>query len=208
MYAGSETKRQQGLRAACDSLYCAVQSASISPSPIQRYSFTQEVCNLREVAKDDPFIVAMLDSLPTVATGGGGGILCEGGLKERFVKVKRVCRRVALVPETGGGLGRYALSYLQSLLVVSWRLVGRGARGGEDPDPHKMDTFKVLECADDALSRGDLEQAVRCVNLLRGEPRRVAQDWLHDARHYLETSQAILLISQYLAALNISASPQ
>jgi len=205
--AGSETKRQQGMRAACDSLHTALQSASASPDPIERYSLTHEVGTLREAAKDDPFIVAMLDSLPASATAGGG-IQCEGGLKERFMKVKRMCRRVALVPETGGGLGTYALSYLQSVLIMSWRFVGRVGSERGDHDPHKMDTFEILECADTLLRQGDLEQAVRYMNLLRGEPRRVARDWLRDARHYLETTQAVLLISEYMAALNISSSPQ
>lgn len=195
------------MRAACDSLHSALQSASANPNPTERYSLTQEVDDLREAAKDDPFIVALLDSLPASATVGEG-IQCEGGLRERFVKVKRMCRRVALVPETGGGLGTYALSYLQSILIMSWRFVGRVGSGDEDHDPHKMDTFEILECADVLLRQGDLEQAVRYMNLLRGEPRRVARDWLHDARHYLETTQAVLLISEYMAALNISSSPQ
>ena len=195
------------MRAACDSLHTALQSASASPDPTERYSLTHEVGTLREAAKDDPFIVAMLDSLPASATAGGG-IQCEGGLKERFVKVKRMCRRVALVPETGRGLGTYALSYLQSVLIMSWRFVGRVGSEREDHDPHKMDTFEILECADALLRQGDLEQAVRYMNLLRGEPRRVARDWLCDARHYLETTQAVLLISEYMAALNISSSPQ
>ena len=104
-------------------------------------------------------------------------------------------------------MGTYALSYLQSLLIVSWRFVGRIARSeDEDRDLGKLDTFEVLERADACLRQGDLDLAVRYVNLLHGAPRRVARDWLRDARSYLETQQAVLLVSEYMAALNISSS--
>jgi mitofilin len=201
--AGNETKRQQGMRAACDSLHTALQAASASRDPNEFHSLQREVIVLRDSAKDDPFILAMLDSLPARALSPGGGIQGEGGLRERFTKVKRICRRVALVPERGGGLGTYTLSYLQSLLIVSWRFVGRIAREMEDED---LNTFAILERADACIRQGDIELAVRYMNLLRGEPRNVARDWLCDARSYLETLQAVQLVSEYMAALNITAS--
>lgn len=41
-------------------------------------------------------------------------LILTGFLKqERFSKVERVCRRVALIDENGGSILRYALSYLQ-----------------------------------------------------------------------------------------------
>ena len=194
------------MRAACDSLHMALNSASASPDPIERRSLQQEVKVLRDAAKDDPFILVVLDSLPDRAVSASG-IQGEGGLMERFSKVKRICRRVALVPERGGGMGTYALSYLQSLLVVSWRFVGRLTRDSEDyEDLKKLDTFDILEQAEACLQCGDIELAVRYVNLLRGEPRNVAQDWLSDARSYLETLQAVQLVSEYMAALNITSS--
>ena len=191
------------MRAACDSLQTALQSASASPDPTEYFSFEKEVGNLRIAAKNDPFITAILDSIPL----SGGCIQGEGSLRERFSRVKRICRHVALVPETGGGLGTYALSYLQSGLMVSWKFVGRIQRQ-QVGDPHKMDTFEILDRADWLLRQGEVEQAVRYVNQLQGEPRKVARDWLQDARHYLETTQAVLLVSEYMAALNITDSIQ
>ena len=205
---GNETKRQQGMRAACDSLHTALKSASGSTDPHEHFSLQREVATLRDAARDDPFILVVLDSLPAGAVSPGGGLQGEGGLRERFVKVKKVCRRVALVPERGGGLGAHALSYLQSALTVSWRFVGRVARSrAEDLDLDKLDTFEVLERADACMREGDLDLAIRYVNLLRGAPRRVARDWLRDARSYLETQQAVLLVSEYMAALNMSSPP-
>lgn len=195
------------MRAACDSLQTALKSASACLNPGERYSLQREVHDLREAAKDDPFVLVILNSLPTHVLSSNG-IQGDGGLKERFSKVKQICRRVALVPERGGGMGTYALSYLQSVLIVSWRFVGRVAGSGEleDEDIDKLDTFNILERADTCLRQGDMELAVRYVNLLRGAPRKVARDWLCDARSYLETLQAIHLVSEYMAALNITAS--
>jgi mitofilin len=210
--AGNETKRQQGMKVACDSLHTTLKSASASADPDEHFSFQREVVALRDAARNDPFVLVVLDSLPAAAVSpeprpGGAGIQGEGGLRERFVKVKRVCRRVALVPEGGGGMGSYALSYLQSMLTVSWRFVGRVARSGEEQeDLEKLDTFEILDRADACMRRGDMDLAVRYVNLLRGVPRKVARDWLCDARNYLETLQAVHLVSEYMAALNITAS--
>ena len=199
------------MKAACDSLHTALKSASACADPDEHFSFQREVAALRDAARSDPFILVVLDSLPAAAvcpSAGGSGIQGEGGLKERFAKVKRVCRRVALVPETGGGMGSYALSYLQSKLTVSWRFVGRVARSQEeDKDVNKLDTFEILERADACMRQGDMDLAVRYVNLLCGVPRRVARDWLCDARNYLETLQAVHLVSDYMAALNITSSP-
>ena len=142
----------------------------------------------------------MLDSIPQEARDGGG-IQSEASLKERFRKVKRICKRVALVPETGGGLGTYALSYLQSLLTLN---IWSSYVIDTETNPAKMDTFQLLHQAEAYLHYGELEKAVCHVNLLQGEARRVARDWLCDARLYLETRQAVELILHYMAATSIS----
>ena len=173
------TRKQQGLRTACDTLNSALQQANSNPDPTERYSFSNEITAVRESSQSDPFILSMLDSLPQAPVMG---IQSEAGLKERFKVVKRICKRVALVPETGGGLGTYALSYIQSLLTIStWT---SSAVDGTPPS-RNMDTFNLLSLADTHLSQGSLEGAVQAMNCLEGEPRRVAQDWLRDARLYL-----------------------
>ena len=175
----------------------------MNPDPIDRYTFSDEISSLCEAARGDPFILSTLDSIPTDATSKTGrGIQSEAALKERFSKVKRICKRVALVPETGGGLGTYALSYLQSLLTLSaWDIT---AKKMDEPDLSTLDTFGLLHQAEASLHHGDLERAIRCLNCLSGESRRVASDWLKDARLYLETRQAINLIQSYMAATSLS----
>lgn len=45
-----------------------------------------------------------------------------------------------------------------------------------------------------------METTVRVLGQLEGEARRVVSDWLRDALVYLETRQAVMAISEYLAA--------
>lgn len=170
--------------------------------PDERYSFKKEISSLREAASGDHFILAVLDSIPQEAISNEKGIQSESGLLRRFKKVKQICKRVALVPDVGGGLGTYALSYLHSLLVIDvWK--HRGAAEVQE-DPADMDTFDLLHHADSLLRGGDMEGAIRLVNCLRGEPKRVARDWLRDAQLHLETKQAIQLVQNYMASVSLS----
>jgi mitofilin len=161
-----------------------------------RYSLADELGSLRQAASRDSFIIAILNSIPSQALSNMG-IQSESCLKERFTKVKHICDRVAMVPETGGGLGTYAISYLQSLLTIhSWLPTDVPA----DTDLSKLHVYDLLHLADAQLKKGDLEGAVYYMNYLKGEPKNVAKDWLSDARLYLETKQAIQLIQTYISA--------
>ncbi len=177
--------------------------ANSNPDPEERYVFGDEVTALCEAAKDDPFALSVLEAFPREALEVGRGIQSKAGLKERFRRVKKICRRVALVPQTGGGLGTYALSYLQSLLTIKASWLAPYAIDSQT-DPTDMDTFELLQRADAHLRRGELEEAVGCVNLLQGEARRVAHGWLVDARLYLETKQAVELVLCHMAATSVS----
>ena len=195
--SGETTRQQQGLRATCDTLLAAMDRANANPDPREHFSFSAEVAALAASAGPDHFIAPLLASLPREALGPQG-LQSEAGLRERFRKVKRICRRVALVPAGGAGLAVYALSYLQSLLMLSvWP-------ANADSASSDTDIFTVLVRADTCLSRGELERAIRLVGTLRGEPGRVAADWLHEARLYLEARQTALLIQQYLTATSLS----
>ena len=144
----------------------------------------------------------MLDSIPHEAVSSENGIQSEAGLQQRFRKVKKICKKVALVPEVGGGLGTYALSYLHSFLAINvWRYSSAVEYGR---DPTDMDTFELLHYAENSLRQGNVEEAIKLINCLTGEPRRVAQDWLRDAQLHLETKQAIHLLQNYMAANSLA----
>ena len=55
------------------------------------------------------------------------------------------------------------------------------------------------------LEKDDLEQALRYMNLLKGEPQNVANDWLRELRIHLETVQAVNAILTYAAVRAIES---
>jgi mitofilin len=194
------SRRQKSVKAASDVLVTALVNINKDSDPLAKHSITQEISNLSEVAKDDPFIQTIISSLPQEALSEG--ISSEIGLKKRFERVKKICSRVALVPEEGGGLGMYLLSYLQSLLTIDMfhpKMIDLSRH-----DPQESSTFQLLYQAKVHLDSNDVETAVRLVNQLRGESRRVASDWLTEAVLYLEIKQAVMAITEYLAASNVT----
>jgi len=53
----------------------------------------------------------------------------------------------------------------------------------------------------------DIEQAVKYINLLTGEPRRQASDWLVIARLHLELQQSCEALASYAHAIGAEAAP-
>ena len=58
-----------------------------------------------------------------------------------------------------------------------------------------------------AMEVDDLEQAVKYMNLLKGEPRRQASDWLANARLHLELQQSCEALASYAHAIGAEAVP-
>ncbi|XP_046460534.1 MICOS complex subunit MIC60-like [Daphnia pulex] len=150
---------------------------------------------------NDEFALAVIESIPPTALDQG--ILPQGALKERFLNVERVCRRVALIDENGGSILRYALSYLQSMMVV--KVDARPQSKDEEINLADLNTFDILARTRYHLEKDDLEQALRYMNLLKGEPQNVANDWLRELRIHLETVQAVNAILTYAAVQAIES---
>jgi mitofilin len=198
--AGHEVKKQQELRAACETLNKALQNAD-KDEETELHSFAKELSALKTSASDDKFVLAVLEGMPK-AVLAGGEVPSLLSLYTRFDKVLKVCHRVALVPEHGG-LGSYLVSSIAGMLTFNtlpYNIIDR-----ETP-LDKMDTYELLHQAEAYVNHGDLEMAARCLNQLQGEPRRVAGDWLSDARLYLEMRQATKVIAEYVAASSVSLS--
>lgn len=194
--AGKAVSEQLSLRSAFDSLYCRLHQINGCSEPHVRYSIAGEVAAVKAAASGDFFIAEIISSVPSAALSDG--VQSATGLKARFGKVKKMCRRVALVPENGG-LGAYALSFLHSVLTFDI-----GHVDGDAPTEN-MAPLDLLRLAEASLNGDDLEAAVRYMNQLSGEPRRVAQDWMKDARLYLETVQAADLVAAYLSTSGMPA---
>ncbi|XP_072112748.1 MICOS complex subunit MIC60 isoform X3 [Mobula birostris] len=149
---------------------------------------------------DDKFTQALAGALPQECLSRG--VYSEEALRHRFYTVRKIARRVAMIDETRNSLFQYFLSYLQSLLLMEPQVT----KPPEELHLEGLDTFKLLSYASFCIEHGDLELAAKFVNQLRGEPRRVAQDWLAEARLTLETKQIIEILSAYANAVGLGTT--
>jgi len=196
-FLGEITMKFHNIRQFCDSLVGNLERInSDSNYDMQRYLLEVDINSLHKAAQGDPFIIATLESIPSQAIHGAG-IQSEQQLKARFDRVRRTCRGVALVPPEGGGPFIYLLSYIQSVLTFRRTPLPEVI---DYPELEKMDTYEIMCLAEKRMKTGDLEGAVDCMAFLKGESKRVASDWLEDARLYLETRQAIDLLHTYMRA--------
>ncbi|KAM9585005.1 MICOS complex subunit MIC60 isoform 2-T2 [Trichechus inunguis] len=156
---------------------------------------------IRVSCADSEFAQALTAALPPESLTRG--VYSEETLRARFCAVQKLARRVAMIDETRNSLYQYFLSYLQSLLLFPPRQL----KPPPELCPEDLNTFKLLAYASYCIEHGDLELAAKFVNQLKGESRRVAQDWLHEARMTLETKQIVEILTAYASAVGIGTTP-
>ena len=165
----------------------SLSAAKDEPTPIQA-----ELSAVRDAGSEYTVVHIALSTLSPQAFNRG--VYTASALRHRFDRVRRVARRVAMIDESGGTLARYILSYVQAFFVL------RSSVASDTDDVSEMSVFALLDNAASCLKFGDIEQAIRYVNQLRGEPRRVASEWLDEARILLETRQAAELLLAFASA--------
>ncbi|XP_072493039.1 MICOS complex subunit MIC60 isoform X2 [Notamacropus eugenii] len=148
----------------------------------------------------DEFAQALTAAIP--AKSLTRGIYSEDALRARFQHVQKLARRVAMIDETRNSLYQYFLSYVQSLLIFQPQQLKPPAK----LVPEDLNTFTLLSYAAYSMEHGDLELAAKFVNQLKGESRRVAQDWLNEARVTLETKQVVDILTAYASAVGIGTT--
>lgn len=149
---------------------------------------------------DNTFTHALTAALPPESLSRG--VYTEEALRARFHTVQKLAKRVAMIDETRNSLYQYFLSYLQSLLLIH----PLQSKPPSELGPEDLDTFKLLSYASYCIERGDLELAAKFVNQLKGESRRVAQDWLNEARMTLETKQVVDILTAYASAVGLGTT--
>lgn len=179
-------------------------ASNLESEPLPKL-LTNELKVIRDTLKEYSNISllanAALDSISNDAINHR--IYSEDDLINRFTKVEKICRKVALVGDEGGSLFKYLLSYVQSFLILSESKITNEELTDQEIDPSKWDTFDILSRVTYCLRRNNLELALRYANQLKGEPRKVAKDWIKDTRNHLEIKQVVdILVNQ---AASISA---
>ncbi|KAL6089555.1 hypothetical protein STEG23_000436 [Scotinomys teguina] len=155
---------------------------------------------IRVNCSDNEFTQALTAAIPPESLTRG--VYSEETLRARFYAVQKLARRVAMIDETRNSLYQYFLSYLQSLLLFPPKQLKPPA----ELYPEDINTFKLLSYASYCIEHGDLELAAKFVNQLKGESRRVAQDWLKEARMTLETKQIVEILTAYASAVGIGTT--
>ncbi|KAM9722484.1 MICOS complex subunit MIC60 isoform 4-T4 [Dama dama] len=155
---------------------------------------------IRVSCSDSEFAQALTAALPPESLTRG--VYSEETLRVRFYAVQKLARRVAMIDETRNSLYQYFLSYLQSLLLFPPQQLKPPA----ELCPEDTNTFKLLSYASYCIEHGDLELAAKFVNQLKGESRRVAQDWLKEARMTLETKQIVEILTAYASAVGLGTT--
>lgn len=157
-------------------------------------------------AKNNRLAQSVVDSIPVNALKQG--VQSEDTLVNRFSKIEKICKRVALVGERGN-LGNYLISYLQSLLIFDNIEVPEDEVSGRKlVDPTSWSTFDIITRVKYCLSVRNLEQAIRYANQLKGQARVVALDWIRDARTHLEARQALSILSTHAESVAVDAARQ
>ncbi|KAK7922309.1 hypothetical protein WMY93_009211 [Mugilogobius chulae] len=155
---------------------------------------------VRESCLNNEFALALAEALPKESLERG--IYSEASLRSRFHSLRPLARRVALIDESHNSLYQYFLSYLQAALLFEAPHQAPPAQ----LSAHDLDPFKLLSYASYCLEHGDLELAAKLVNQLKGEARRVVDDWLTEVRLTLETRQVVSLLSAYANAVGLGTS--
>ncbi|MCP9265701.1 MICOS complex subunit MIC60 [Dirofilaria immitis] len=131
----------------------------------RRKPLATELQMIREANSNDEFVTCLVNALPDETIYNG--VYTEEDLKTRFSKLYKICRRVAKMDESNVGVLHYGLSYLQNMMSF---------------DPPR----KFSKMSKSFVSEGDLNSAVRILQLLTGPARSVARDWINDVRAHLE----------------------
>lgn len=131
------------------------------------------------------------------------GVFTEDALISRFDKVDRICRRLSLIPEEGGTLWQYALSYAQSVFILDAKEIPKAELDNEAVDISHLDTFALLTRIRHHLKNRNLEMSLRYANQLKGESRKAAADWIKDVRTHLEVRQVASLLQTYASSVSL-----
>lgn len=190
------TEKVKALWLTCQALCSKITTHNLKP-------LGNDVTKIKTlVDEENDFVHSVIDCIPAIALSRG--VFTAEILKQRFENVKKVCQKVVLIDETNDSLYRYFLSYLQSFLIIDTKPTREDLDKG-DVDTSKLDTLDILQRITYFLQNGNLEQSLHYAKQLKGEPRVIAEDWINEFTHLLETQLALKALLAYAAAISVQA---
>lgn len=147
------------------------------------------------------FVETVADTIPQEALDRG--VYTEKELRDRFVKVASVSKRLGLITEDNASLYKYIISFFHSMLNYDSVYA---LSENDFIDLEELDNCKLVAIAQYWLERDNLVMSLKFMNQLKGESRNAARDWIREATLLLETRQVVQAISAYAAATGLAAT--
>ncbi|EHL01874.1 putative Formation of crista junctions protein 1 [Glarea lozoyensis 74030] len=163
-------------------LHVAVEAvrANLEKSQVPR-PFVRELAALKEIASDDEVVNAAIASINPVAYQRG--VPSSSHLIDRFRRVASEVRKASLLPEDAG-VASHASSYILSKVLFK----KKGLATGDDVE-------SILTRTETFLEEGNLDEAAREMNGLKGWAKTLSKDWMGEVRRVLEVQQALDVIA-------------
>lgn len=158
----------------------------------QLISLEEPLTLCQRAANNSGFVETILQSIPERVIDTG--VYSQSSLERRFDSVYDECRKAALFPTATKLLPQF-LSNIYSKLVYDG--APRYTNELQFCSAEGMSTKDLLVQAKYFMDKHCLGCAVKCVVQLEGVPRTLAQDWLDEARLFLEVKQAADALYSY-----------
>lgn len=156
--------------------------------------------SLQQYLSESTPLLEVLNHIPkTVLIHGLPSKQC---LNEQFNKIEKTCLKLAYV-HPGDGLLSYIVSYLRSWVPFQSSPKFDILRDNKNK---YYDNVTMVKCARQCIDKGELYNAARILNNLRGVAREEATGWVRDARSYLETQQAIEILYWYIVTVTLTTA--
>lgn len=168
----------QKLQVAVDAVRSALSASTANEAKAR--PFVREMAALKLVAENDAIVEAAIASINPQAYQRG--IPSPAQLIDRFRRVASEVRKASLLPENAG-----VASHAASLVLSKVMFKKHG-------QPQGGDVESILTRTETLLEEGDLDNAAREMNGLKGWAGVLSKDWMNDARKVLEVRQALEVI--------------
>ncbi|KAI9292819.1 hypothetical protein K502DRAFT_367268 [Neoconidiobolus thromboides FSU 785] len=173
----------QKLSCAIDALETAIKEKNNSP-------FIEELRYIQSISQCTPLVAEVINSLDELVAMRG--LLNFNSLKQRFEKVSEEVSSSALVKENAGFFG-----HLSSYILTTFLFNKQGLVEGNDVEA-------VIARCQYYLNQNDLDLAARELNQLKGWPKKLAEDWILEAKNRLEFEQAVEVLKTELRSIHLS----
>jgi MICOS complex subunit MIC60 len=179
-----------------------IQAQNLLNQIVHGTATEDDVNVLARIVPDEKFVQILVNELKTDDLSSTN----EEILRERFTRVKQLCRRLALIDNEHNSLWNYFVSFVQSYFLIRQR--DNKILLDDAIDLNQLNTFTILNYVQSYLEHNQWYNALRLMQLLSGEPRNVAESWINDTRSYLAKKQTSELLEAYSNSIGLGTLPR